>query len=62
MNSLPIIFKAKKAGLFLIDHNDPKFMYTITGVGADENGTKYIQSIVKYSSNYGYTGHSITQK
>ena len=59
---MPPIFRAKKAGLFLIDHNDPKFMYTVTEVGKDENGIKYIKSIVKYSSNYGYTGQSIIQK
>lgn len=40
VNTLPNIFRAKKAGFFLIDHSDPKFMYTLTSIGEDENGIK----------------------
>lgn len=46
----------------MIDHKDPSFMYTITEIGEDENGTKYIKSIVKYTSNVGYTGEAITNR
>lgn len=62
INYLPEIFKAKKAGLFFIDHKDPKFMFTISEVGEDGKGVKYIETLVKFPSNLGFTGAAIRLK
>ncbi|CAI2375155.1 unnamed protein product [Moneuplotes crassus] len=58
-DSCSSIFEAKKANIFFVDHENPKFMYAITTVGTDPGGTKFISTYAKYPASYGYTGHCI---
>ena len=37
-------------------------MYTLNSIGEDDNGVKFIRSIVRYPATIGYTGEAIKTK
>ena len=60
---MPKVFRATTAGFFFMDQIDPKMMYTFTSVGSvEDSGVKYIKSVAKFPTGFGYTGKCIELK